>query len=165
MTSEALDIQSEPEGDIAEPILVRLTATQISLHWEAISIGILNGLRVGPIDDMEVVKARLLQAILRRYLECWVIVPITKQRQILGVITTLFSGDMYAGEKTLIIYSLYRYEKMEQHLWPSLLKTLLTYAKANNCHRLIAYTEFDRVVELATSLGAKTSVRLLEWEV
>ena len=161
-----LEASEDRLGDQAiEPLLVKLTTNQLAIRWPSLSDGILKGMRVESKDDVEVVKARLLQSLLRRYLECWVIVDRRNQKKLLGVLTTLFSGDMYVGEKSLIIYSLYRWERVEHQLWESAISTLLKYAKAKNCNRVVAYTELDSVVKLATSLGARGKTTLLEWEV
>ena len=79
--------------------------------------------------------------------------------------TTCFSIEEVTGTKNLLVYSLSSYKLIKDSLWIDAMAKIKMFAKENECFKVIAFTQVDRIVEVAASLGGNIKTKLIYWEV
>ena len=146
-------------------MLVQLTPSQIAQAWPSLR----EPIRKALIPQMDV-SAEALNNILRNLeqgtSQAWLLTDIVEGRSVVYAVgTTCFSVEAMTGTKNLLIYSLYGFQFIPEHIWKDSLNTLLIFAKREGCFKLIAFTLVDRVIEIAQGLGAQSNIRQLTWEV
>ncbi len=107
----------------------------------------------------------ILEAMLEGSLTGWFIYDEQEEPQIVGLITTHFVYDAIGGNKSLMIYSLYGVNNMPKEVWFKGIKTLIKFAKANDCISVSALTQLSNVKSIAEKLGADVSTTLIKLEV
>ena len=67
--------------------------------------------------------------------------------------------DFLSGIRNLLIYSLFGARPIEDAIWIRGLETIKKYAKANDCAKVVAYSNVERIEEIVNSLGGE-----IEWK-
>ena len=146
-------------------MLVQLTSNQIAQAWP----GVKEPIRKALIPQMDVTDESLnsiLQHLTQGTSQMWLLTDLVDGKIVIYAVgTTCFSIEAMTKTKNLLIYSLYGFRLIPDHLWKDGLATLKAFAKRERCIKLIAFTLVDRVVEIAQRLGAQVNVRQLTWEV
>jgi hypothetical protein len=137
-------------------VLTRLLPDQISRFWDIIRFAIEESLPPitgeGP-DKMN----RILSSLLSGKADCWAsYVKEKESRRFEGIVITKIQYDDISSTRNLLIYCLYGYEHIESESWTTGLKTLVKYASSKGCHRIIAYTDEPRIIEMVKKLGGET---------
>jgi len=73
--------------------------------------------------------------------------------------------DDASDTRNLLIYCLYGYEEVNKESWLDGIKALTKYAKSKKCNQIIAYTEYDYIINIVKSLGAETKFTFLSFDV
>lgn len=137
-------------------ILVKLLPDQVARHWDTIKEAVRNSLppiaSEGP-DKMN----KVLEGLMSGFLTAWaggeVEMPSPKIK-VIGL--THFTIDHVTGTKNLLIYCLYAFRPVSDEEWVDLYEKLRLYAKGNECHRVVAYTEDSRILEICRNLKGDT---------
>lgn len=143
--------------------LVKMQAEQISRQWPKIKEMIRAGLGKHVSYD-EVTMANILQALLVGRLECWCLVD-RKERKIVLLGTTTITVDTIAGDRNLLIYSMFSESGISLLAVASGLAVIKQYAKSVGCNRIIGAIVDERFQKLASRMGADTSNVLVSLEV
>lgn len=107
----------------------------------------------------------ILEAMLDGSLIGWLIYSEGENPQMLGLVTTYFTFDAIGGSKSLMIYSLYGVDRIPKRVWFKGIETIKKFAKASNCHYIIALTTLEHFKDNAKKLGADVSTTLIKMEV
>ena len=85
----------------------------------------------------------------------------------IAVATLMNSHDTILDTKSVVIYSLAYYLDKEdaEALWPKLFEALTRYAKNKGCRFVKTSINDPWLLKQAKSVGASTTVRLVEWEI
>ncbi len=147
-------------------MLTKLLPDNITQYWNAISESISKSL---PPFTRHTTKRMdyILESLLKDSLQCWVLTDVdSDNRTILyALATTEIVIDQITQTKNLSIFSLFGLRPVHPELWKSGFETLRKFAKFNRCDNIIAFTEFQNVVNIVEQLGGDTSIRLLKLEV
>jgi hypothetical protein len=146
-------------------MLIRLLSEQISNHWPIIKAAITESLPPIAGESSEKMN-RILENLLCDKMQCWVGCKVDANKQeIEGVAVTTISYDFCSDTRSLLIYCLYGYQKIEKQTWLDGLGTLTSYARSKGCIRIIAYSNLDYIIGLAAGLGADVDYRLISFNI
>lgn len=140
-------------------MLIKLMPNQISQNWPKLRPAVLNALPpIAPNlgTDTEI---NLLTALANDKLQMWAVCK-EKSKSVNAVITTEIVEDFATKANHLVIYTLYGIDKMLREDFIDGLKALKKFARDNKCIKIIAYTNIDKVIELAQMLGGT-----VDWKV
>lgn len=131
-------------------MIIKLTPKQITDLWDSIRYGIISS--VAPIVDPTPDKIQdILCQLLKADMQCWCVYD--EDKKIYGYITTSISVDINTNFRSLVIYSLFLFEKAGEDMWKESVTALEAFAKKNLCTRIAAYTTNKDVVSIADKLG------------
>ena len=138
-------------------MLTRLMPDQISEHWDLISPAIersLPPIASGSHDRMN----KILMSLLGSKSQCWMSYEIEGdgKRRVEGVMVTRIINDYISDCRSLLIYSLYSFAKIDRRTWIAGLKAITKYAISRDCDNIIAYTAVPFLIEMAKKLGGDT---------
>ena len=142
--------------------LIKLSPEQISERWEVLRAAIESALPPpAPYSDPNIMN-NILASLLRGVLECWILYE-GEKAIIVGTFEVVL--DVPSGIKSLLIYSLFSYKPFSYDLWGILLTRLRKYAKEIDCHKIVGYSNIERILELVQALGGSTDFRYIQLEV
>lgn len=146
-------------------MIIKLLPNQISNVWEYIRLGILN--TPSPLMDVSPESIRnILRSLLIGEMQCWLAIKkIDGKDEVFGYILTSIYTDIISKTRLLNIYDIYAFRTIDKEIITAGLSAINGFAKANNCKKLTAYSDIGKIIDLATTLGFKTSARLLTMEV
>jgi hypothetical protein len=145
-------------------MLIKLLPDQISKNWEKLKTAVLNALPpIAPYlgTDTEI---NLLQALVNDKLQMWAVCR-DRNGMVNAVVTTEIVIDFATKTKHLVIYTLYGVDKMMREDFTDGLKALKQFARANGCTKIIAYTNIDKVIELAQILGGTVDWKVIAFAI
>lgn len=136
-------------------MLTKLLPDQISRFWDVIKYAI--GESLPPIAGESPDKInRILMSLLSSKAQCWAsYTVIEEQRKFEGIVVTRIVYDDMSDTRSLLIYCLYGYEKVERGSWLSGFKTLTKYAISRGCERIVGYTDLPSIVKIAERFGGE----------
>ena len=146
-------------------MLVKLSPEQASRNWHDIKVAIEESLppTVGMQSDR---MQNILTAILTDEMLVWVSTEDKDgSNAITGIVLTTFTFDAPSGTRSLLIYCVYGYGTAKMESWKSGIETLTKYAKHQNCHRIIGYTDIPSIIKFADMAGAETKYRLVSFPI
>lgn len=133
-------------------LIVKLLPEQITKQWDSIRYGIINA--IAPIVDPTPDKIQeVLCQLLTQEMQCWCVF---EGDDIYGHIVTSISIDVNTNFRTLIVYSLFLFRKASPEMWEEGWEAIEKFAVSNECARIAAYTNDDKVKSLSEKLGFKT---------
>jgi hypothetical protein len=132
----------------------KLLPDQISSMWPVIKYAVEQSLPpvVGEHPDK---MNRILTSMLCGKLDVWALYD-SDSKKFEAILVTSFGGDENSNTKHLLLYCLYGYSHISNGRWKEGYNTLVEYAKANDCSRIVSYSNSDKVIEMAKSFGADT---------
>ncbi len=149
-------------------MLTKLTPEQISEFWEVIEFAIKNSLppTVGETTEQDDKILNILTSCMAGKTDVWACYErMSDQRiKLIAIATTRILFDEASGVRSLLIYTLYGYEKINPELWFDSLETVAKYAKGKNCHRIVSYSDVPIVIEMAKRCGGNTRYVFLSWD-
>lgn len=138
-------------------MVIRLTTIQISNHWEAIK-----DMLVRAIPDIPGQLANRDNNILKSLLigedVCWVGYKrvAEKRNDIIGMMITRIISDEITGIRSLLIYCLAGWDTLDDSFYEEGFDSLKKYGKEANCHRIVFYSDEQRVLNITKELGFNT---------
>lgn len=129
----------------------KLLPDDYKYYWPIVRYGLQQAVPPTAGDGLDALRKILIKLMAGRA-QGWVY---EEDRQIKATSVTYIERDQMTGERFLVFYSLYAYTVLPLETWRQLLKTLLKFAQANKCARIIAYIQDDSVVEMAKVIGFK----------
>lgn len=131
-------------------MIIKLLPEQITSLWDSIRYGIISA--IAPIvdptpDNMQDILCQLL----KQDMQCWCVFD--KDKKITGYIVTSISIDMNTKFRSLVIYSLFFYERFNHGMWTESINAIEAFAKENKCTRISAYSTNPDIINIADSYG------------
>ena len=140
-------------------MLIPMTGEMVSKYYDLVRHALDNSLAPTTYASTETVNNCFL-AIYRGDMTCWALFDRAENDQILlhGFIFTTPTYDACTCVRNLLIYSTYTFTPVKDFLntkWVGAMEVLRKFAKEKGYHRIIAYTNVKRVVDIVKSLGGK----------
>ena len=146
-------------------MLVMLLPEQISEKWDIIKRGVEVAVPPTVLTSPKVIN-NILMSLLNGSAQCWVEYKVEEGKNIVyGFLITAVLDDFLSGVRNLLIYSLFGARPIEDDIWIKGLETIRKYAKANNCEKVIAYSNVKRIEEIVNSLGGKVEWKFISFPV
>lgn len=140
--------------------LIKLLPEQVMNHWDQIRASMELALPPHVVQDSDSML-QVQQQLLVGELECWLAIEDLKSNVIYGIMTTQFVFDQISNCKNLLVYSITTIAEHPQEMWEFATEKMLNYARAKECHNIIAYSNNAHMISIAERLGADSSYRLL----
>lgn len=136
-------------------MLIKLLPNQVSENWEPIKTAILKSL---PPGSESTKTEQILQSFLNEEIQCWFYYD--KNEILRSILTTYIIDDKITGDKNLFIFTLFGIDiSKSDWLWG--LKTLVKYAKGQNCNSILAYTKVQSIIDFTKKVGGNSDFTLL----
>jgi hypothetical protein len=146
-------------------MLTRLLPEQVSKLWDVIKYAIEQSVPPSTGEHPDKMN-RILAAALSGRIDVWASYVVEgNKRTFEGIAVTQFLYDDASGIRNMLLYCVYGYNSPTKYSWATGLSALVEYAKANGCTNIVAYTQDDEIVRLASHLGADTSYRFISFNV
>lgn len=151
-------------------MLVQIPTETISTHYELVRTALENSLNPATYASPDTINNCFI-ALYRGDMTCWALYdqkPESDEILLHGFIFTTPTYDACTGVKNLLIYSVYTFVSVKEFLnskWVDAMEVLKTYAKRKNYHRIIAYTNVPRVVDIVKMVGGKAEYVFLTLDV
>lgn len=146
-------------------MLIQLTPEQIAGNWDFLRQCIVTNM---PMQrDHREQDNNILLALLGSLMHCWVDAKQTTEdgkpkTEIRAVVVTQILEDDISQVSSLLIYSLYGLNNaFDFTSWKKGVLTLVKFARANGCGRILAYTGNKSILTFMQRLGADISQRVL----
>jgi len=140
-------------------MLLRLLSEQVSHQWDVLKPAIEAALPPIAGDSSDRMNEVLL-SILNGERQCWLSCYQDGKRAVNGVVVTnIVNGD--GGVKDLLIYAAHAFEPLDDSVWTEGFEGLRKFAKSKGCSRIIAYSNVERIIEMALMVGGDASFRFL----
>lgn len=141
-------------------MLVLMTTKQVNDYWEVIKEHIKSATPTHIRDRFK--YGRVLELAVRGAIQVWAYV---EDDRIIAFVTSMIQPEPLLDRRVLYIMSVTSNKSMTKEKWEVGLKTLQDYARNSRCSAIVAHTVFDKVTNLAKSIGFQMSAQLLEMEV
>lgn len=137
-------------------MLTKLLPDQISTFWDIIKYAIEESLP--PVVDESPDKMnKILTSLLCGRAQCWASYEREEgSARFEGIVITKILLDDVSDTKNLLIYCLYGYEEVNKESWNKGFKTLVKFAMAQGCSRIIGYSDVPLILRLVERLGGET---------
>ncbi len=145
-------------------ILLKMLPDQIMRHWSFVKDCIVASAPPGFNNDPDAM-IRLQESLLLEQAQCWAAAEDLGSNTIYGTMITKCVYDECTGVKNLLIFSVCITSLHPPTLWKDSYESLRAFASAQGCKSILSFTNQDKVVEIAQSLGADVSWRLIQLSV
>lgn len=144
-------------------VLVRLTEEQIAEYWHVIKFTIEKSVPPIPGEARERLN-NVLRALLLGKLQCWTLLEKFDSNVIKAVLTTRVTTDDVLEINTLVLYSLFAFKKLDEVDVQAFEYYLGLYATAQNCKRVVAFTNSNSIHTMLSEIGFKEDWHYLTLE-
>ena len=109
----------------------------------------------------------ILTSLMSSNMQCWFVMssPEITGENIVAIVTTVVQGGGPTEIKNLEVYTLYARRELTKSLLVDAYGTLKKYAKSRDCYRIIAYSDVDRIINIAEELGGEAKYKFITMEV
>jgi len=142
-------------------MFTQLLPEQVSKYWDFLSWGIAQSLPPIIKDDVEALN-RLLVEILAGKMQCW---AVAEEGRIKAVSVTQILRNDVTKKNSLLLYSLFGYERLGEEVWKAGYEAAVKYAKAKKCKHIVAYTQNEKVIEMAKAFDGDSTFTFVSFEV
>ena len=144
-------------------MITRLLPEQISAFWPIIKYAVEEALppMVGEHPDK---MNRILAAMLSGKLDVWASYK-KPDNKFEGIGVTQVLYDEPTNTKSLLLYSIYAYEKTNPDSWVEAWEAIVKWAKARGCKTIVAYSANSYVVEKAKLFGGNADFTFISFDI
>lgn len=108
----------------------------------------------------------VLNALMQERMQGWVgLDEEGESKKPVGFLTTMFTGEPGVEGKNLLIYTLFAPATLNPEYVEESFRVIKQFARANNCHKILGYTNIPKVVEWVMHIGGKADYVLVSMEV
>lgn len=142
-------------------MIIKLIPEQITELWDSIRYGIIHA--IAPLVDPTPDNIQdILCQLLRQDMQCWCVYEdIDGNKDIHGYIITSISIDANTKFRSLVIYSVFLYKQVNPNVWADGMNLVERFALANDCTRIVAYTNNPTILSIAEKGGYNTDYTYL----
>ena len=146
-------------------MLIKLLPDQVTKFWKIISFAINESLPPVAIGTRNRLN-NMLKEILARRAHVWFNMQKRDESfEISAVLVTHVYTDPMSEVKSLVIYCLYATAFNSDQTWAKGCETLRTFARSLGCHRVVGYTNSERVRQVIEANGGSTKYTFVSLEV
>jgi hypothetical protein len=148
-------------------MIIRMRPQLISKHWPELRAQLERALPPFTYGDPARMN-NMLAELLNGGMQLWVALAEregTPGAVYVGVMATTISEDECSRVRNLLVYALAGVRFMADEIWAAGLAALRKFAAAQGCHRIVAFSDSERVVEQWQRLGGAAQYRFLTLEV
>jgi hypothetical protein len=143
-------------------MVTRLLPEQITEYWNIIKFAVENSLP--PIashasDRMN----KILESLINETMQCWIMYEEGEVRKLQVISVTTVLQDYYSEDRSVLIYSIYGFTDLTNEIWTEAWKTVSLWGKSINCQKIIAYTDVQKVKDMAIKFGGDANYTLLSF--
>jgi hypothetical protein len=131
---------------------------QVANGWDTLAPMIVQSLPP-TVANNPIMLANVITAIMLEEADVWILTDGGHDHSAVALTTYMF--DPVARIKMMVLYSVYGITPLDDEKWNDGFTSLRKFAKARGCKSIIAYTQFDRVKQMAEKNGADISYTLL----
>ena len=142
-------------------MVIELLPDQIPRLWEAIKYGVVHTGNISE-KDRPAYLCCLLHALLSSKAHCFI--WLNDERDLIAICITRVLHDEITGGKSIVIESIYSFERSTLNIWRAGLKLIIKLAKRKDCTKVIALALDPRVCDIAKKLGLIERYRSFEME-
>jgi hypothetical protein len=139
---------------------LRLTVPKIASWWNFLRPLVHKAL----VRCDETTMMNVYDSLVSEALDCWIIITKEEQPKVVGLCIAGITVDLLVGYRNYLIYGLFSTTSIADSAWQSLASTVSEWARSNKCDRLVAFTDKDRVLEIAELIGGSASLVMIEKE-
>ena len=136
--------------------IIRVPVTQVPQFWEVIKFASVHSDNINE-DVLQGYCNTLLVKLLTGKLQA--VIKIDDARNVEAIIIMGFEVSNLSGAKSLVFYNFYSWKSNSLAEWKNAFMSLLVFAKAENCKKIIAHTYNPRLWQMAESAGFKETSR------
>ena len=146
-------------------MLTRLLPDQVSNFWDVIKYAIEESAPPIAVVNPNMLN-NILMSILSNKTQCWVSYRRENEKLIFeAVALTKILYDDVSDTRNLLIYCIYGYENTVEESWMSGFLAIAKFAKSQNCHQIIAYSNIPYIVQKAKKYGANTDFTFIALDI
>ena len=145
-------------------MLLRIMPGQVADYWDDIREGLERVLPQGIPDR----NARLLYGLQMGDLQVWASFQrgLTPDENVVdGAVVTYVLDEVALKTKTFIIYAVWATHETRPSTWLEGFEALKKFAKSMGCTRLAAYSDDDKILQVARGLRAQTDYTYITWDI
>ena len=136
-------------------MVVKLTTKDIGENWSLIKQALAEAPPLaGELDGK---YHRMLSALMCGAYECWFVFD--EEDKLKYCIITGFLNDDLSGNKNLLIYLCYSYDKLTKRDKASGIIAMKHYAISQGCTQIVGYSNLDYIINLAEASGGSADYR------
>lgn len=144
--------------------VIRIDGAQAARFWPVLVKGFGKALPPGAVGG-KVVENNLLQSILNRSMDCWVMKADREEGEVMvAAALTTIRTDPITSQRALHIYSLFSEGDVTDEEWEQAFGILSRAAGSSRCHLISAFTDNPRIKSIVERLGGKASWSFVELE-
>jgi len=141
-------------------MIIKLLPDQVMNYWPMIKGGIEASLPPVTGDSKEKMNNILIELLDGR-LDCWIAFRKDIEVDVVAIIITSISYDSRGDTSSLLLYCVYALKQTEGQDWVEGYEALSKYARANNCSRMVAYSNDEKILKIVEKFGGDASYRFL----
>jgi len=140
--------------------VVRMTPSVVSQYWPQVVSAVSQGLT--PVENFAEATTNLMSAIMADHVQCWGFIS---DNSLAGVMTTRIEAEPFTNRRVLQIVSLYMNGTVQLQAMKRLDKFFATYARENQCVRIVGFSSVPEIIRMANGFGWNTDERVIVKEI
>jgi len=147
-------------------VLVRLTSDQISRFYDDIEAGVRAAVPPVAGEAPEAIQ-NVMESMIMGLMEVWMLCEAKEEGppEVYAMAVTRRCEDVCSRTVTLLIYALYGYSLIPEHIWQDGLDTLRKYARSIGASHIGGFTSAHRIRDVAKQLGGNVDTWYIKLEV
>lgn len=141
---------------------IKVVPNKIPVIWEAVKYAAVKADSVRE-KDIPAYLNNLLRALLSSKAQCFV--RLDEDKKLIRMCITRIGVDEVTGEKSLALSTTFGFKPSEPNAWVEDIDFVKSFARKNNCSRLLVCSNNKRIFEIMNELGFEESFRHFVLEV
>ena len=143
-------------------MIIKLVPQQIPIFWEAIKKATTMADEVDE-KDYPAYLNKMLHALLNDKNQCFI--RLNKDRVLVALVVTQLGDNLFSGQKTLLIKTLYSWQPAVGGEWQEDFALIKEFAEKERCSYITFESRHRRVQEIGESIGFREATRVFSLEV
>lgn len=135
---------------------------QVSEHWEVIKYAIEESLPPISLNSPNTLNNVLIK-LMSGEMVCWM--AYDSDKKVMGFAVTTVVEDSNSETKSLLLYTIYAYEKTKGIDWIEAYESLSKYALSRDCINMVGYTRNDKLIKIAEKFDSDSTYRFVSFPI
>jgi hypothetical protein len=146
-------------------MLTKLLPDQVAKFWDIIKYSIEESLPPIAGESPDTMN-NILTSLLTGKTQCWASYTRGPEgNKFEGIILTKILLDDASMTRSLLIYCLYGYEKVNKNSWREGFLATAKFAKSMRCNRIVGYTNVPYLIDLAKVFGSDNTYQFVSFDI